>query len=176
MRAPPPRPQVVQRPGVQASRRRSILTRSPESSPPQERRLTQQRTRRMPILYIQNITDQSQIRPFAQEIGGWYAFPRSNATIDGSTHTLRLSMTVLNSCSCSIVHLKSVERRPWMRVFPWLEAYQCGNCAKVQLLRKDAVDQALVDYASRLRVHPRSHRPAPWSKAKDSTASFNKRH
>ncbi|MGQ2999604.1 hypothetical protein [Variovorax sp.] len=53
-----------------------------------------------------------------------------------------------------MTHLNRVERSTWMRFFPWLRAYQCSNCRKVQLLSPRAVNEALAAHASRAARHP----------------------
>ena len=56
-------------------------------------------------------------------------------------------MSPFSSCACSVAHLSRIERRPWMRLFGWLRAYQCANCGKVQLLPKADVDKAMAEHA-----------------------------
>jgi len=58
-------------------------------------------------------------------------------------------MSVFQACSCTVNHLYRVERRPWMRLFPWLRLYQCANCKKLQLHSEDEVTRAQVEFASR---------------------------
>ncbi len=63
-------------------------------------------------------------------------------------------MSVFTCCQCSVTHLNRIERSTWMRFFPWLRAYQCSNCRKVQLLSPRAVNEALAAHASRAARHP----------------------
>ncbi|QRF57065.1 hypothetical protein [Variovorax paradoxus] len=53
-----------------------------------------------------------------------------------------------------MTHLNRVKRSTWMRFFPWLRAYQCSNCGKVQLLSPRAVNEALAAHASRAARYP----------------------
>ena len=73
-------------------------------------------------------------------------------------------MSVFTCCQCSVTHLNRIERSTWMRFFPWLRAYQCSNCGKVQLLSPRAVNEALAAHASRAARYPgarSSERKAP---------------
>lgn len=58
-------------------------------------------------------------------------------------------MSVFQACDCTVDHLYRVERRPWMRLLPWLRLYQCANCKKLQLHAEDDVTRAKVEFASR---------------------------
>jgi|GEM_PF-828457 hypothetical protein len=60
-------------------------------------------------------------------------------------------------CPCSIEHLNSAPQQAWMRFFPWLKPYRCGNCGKSQLLPQRAVERALTSLGS--RKLPRRARP-----------------
>ncbi|WP_296727743.1 hypothetical protein [Variovorax sp.] len=62
-------------------------------------------------------------------------------------------MSIFTCCQCSVTHLNRIQRSTWMRFFPWLRAYQCSRCGKVQLLSKRAVDEALAAHTSRVARH-----------------------
>lgn len=51
-------------------------------------------------------------------------------------------MKATSACSCEPVHLERVQRRPWMRLLPWLRYYQCQQCRKFQLANPREVDDA----------------------------------
>lgn len=58
-------------------------------------------------------------------------------------------MSVFTPCKCPAHYLKRVERTPWMRLLPWLKAYQCAHCGKLQLRSESEVVRIRLQQASR---------------------------
>lgn len=46
-----------------------------------------------------------------------------------------------------------------MKWLPWLRAYQCANCGKVQLLRENSVTAAKAFHAARAAIRPKAATP-----------------
>ena len=68
---------------------------------------------------------------------------------------------LLGACStCELLGLERVQRRPWMRLFPFLRHYYCGQCNKTVLARKKAVD-AKQWATTTIKMIPASESPRP---------------
>ncbi|CAN7717131.1 hypothetical protein ABL850_30180 [Variovorax paradoxus] len=64
---------------------------------------------------------------------------------------------LFSSCTCGFAHMKRLQRRLWMRLFPSLRLYRCAQCGRMQLAPRRAVEQAI---ATRLAQEATLRRPA----------------
>jgi hypothetical protein len=51
---------------------------------------------------------------------------------------------LFSSCPCGFGHLKRLQRRLWMRLFPSRRLYRCAQCDRLQLAPRRVVEQAIV--------------------------------
>ncbi|AGU53321.1 hypothetical protein VAPA_2c07640 [Variovorax paradoxus B4] len=62
---------------------------------------------------------------------------------------------LFSSCPCGFGHLKRLQRRLWMRLFPSRRLYRCAQCGRLQLASRKAVEQAIATRLAQEATHRR---------------------